>query len=168
MLARFPWPAVSTRTHQARQSERSGADAANIELQRRRGGRAVPVFVVQRLLEVFVNGRIEPVEDARIFAAQIQVEPGGLRNRIQARSPAEAHDSARGSRCVMRGMIGQECDRATDGVGRIRDAKRCPGMPTGTEISHAIPPRSQCAVHDALQARPIERDKCVGPDGLPV
>ena len=41
-------------------------------------------------------------------------------------------------------------------------------MATGTEIGHAVPPRSQRAVHDALQACAIKGDECVGPDGLPV
>ena len=81
-----------------RQPGRTVADAAHIELQRRRGGCAVAILVLERLLEKLVRGRIEPMEDTRIFAPQIHVEPGGLRNRVQAGAATEPHNRARTAR----------------------------------------------------------------------
>src|SRR5215813_8816274 len=43
---------------------------------------------------------------------------------------------------------------------RIHDSKISPGMPAGSGYRDSEPPGAKRAAGDALEARPIERDKC--------
>ena len=63
------------------------------------------------------------------------------------------------------GEVGEERGRAADGVGRVGDAERRPGVAPRPAEGDAVAPRAERAVHDTLQAGAVQRDES---RGLPV
>jgi len=70
----------------------------------------------------------------------------------------------RRARCAVRRNARNPFDRTTHSIRWIGDAEGRPRMPAGTEIGDAIAARAQRAMHDALDAGPVQGDECVRTD----
>jgi hypothetical protein len=77
-------------------------------------------------LQQALDGVIERLERPRIFAPQVDIEPGRLRDAIEARPASDFDDGVRGAWCVVCGDASDLLDGAADGMGRVRDSVGSP------------------------------------------
>src|SRR6185436_16121019 len=102
---------------------------------------------------------IEPFQLAGIFAAEVDVEPRGLRDAVEAGAAAETNHGMRGAWGVGRGDRGDKIDRSSHRVRRIRHTIGGPGVSAGTRVGHVIPAGAEGTVDDALDAGAVEGDE---------
>src|SRR3989454_10130186 len=129
------------------------------DAERRGGGRAAAVLVVRRSRESGAHRDVELRQRLRVFTAQVQIEPGLLRDRVETCPTAQAHDGAGRAGGVGRRHVREQRRGAPYRVRRVGDAERGPGVTPGAAERDVVAPRAQRPVHDPLHPRAIQRDE---------
>src|SRR5439155_25972031 len=134
----------------ARLAARPVADDAAVQRERRGPGGTPRVLLVPGARERRLHRGVEPRQRVAVFAAQIEVEPRFLRDRVEPRPATQPYHRTRGPWLGRERQLGEPLHRAPHGGGGIRHTERRPRMAAGPAIGDAIAARPQSPMYDAV------------------
>src|SRR6266511_3371312 len=102
---------------------------------------------------------VELRQGAGILAAEVQVEPRLLRNRVEAGAAAQPHHGAGGARGLLGWEVGEQSSGAPHGVGRVSDAERRPRVAPRAPERHVISLGAEGAMDHAVEPGAVQGDE---------
>src|SRR5204863_3310390 len=84
-----------------RESRGPVTHAPDVQRQRSGTGEPVAILLVQRLAHDGLDRSVELLERAGILAAEVEIKPSLLRNRIETCASTKPHHGVRGAWCVL-------------------------------------------------------------------